>query len=364
MIDDHCHPFALQGGTLDLAQISLDVGTDPDADDRRRALGAGRLFQELVSVRLAEYLRCDVGDLPAARGDAAGDWPAYVAGLFRDCGLTGLIMDPSHPPGAEQRLSDYAEMAGCPVHAIMRIDPIVDRMIGDGASAGEIVEQVGRDMSAAAGGGAVGFKTILAYRTGLAIDPEATVEQADRGLADDAALPVRRRGKACRDLVMRAALGTAADLGLPFQFHTGIGDSEIRLAEANPLLLEDLLRTPEGSGGRVVLIHGSYPWHGELAYLAATKPNVWADLSLSNIFAPATVADRLLRILELAPAGRVLLATDGHGAPETFWFAAHLLRRGWAEVRATLARGGAREPWLDECERRTFEDNARELYGI
>lgn len=79
-------------------------------------------------------------------------------------------------------------------------------------------------------------------------------------------------------------LGAAADLGRPFQVHAGIGDPEIRIAEANPLLLEEILRTPEGSAVPIVLIHGSYPWHEELAYVALTKPYVHADLSLFNLF--------------------------------------------------------------------------------
>jgi predicted TIM-barrel fold metal-dependent hydrolase len=160
------------------------------------------------------------------------------------------------------------------------------------------------------------------------------------------------------------ALGVAAELGTPFQFHTGFGDSEIRLAESNPLLLEDLLRTEEGSSVPIVLIHGSYPWHEELAFLATTKPNVHADLSLSNIFAPLTVADRLARILELAPAAKVLLGTDGHGEPESFWFAATLLHEAWTEVRARFAEGGAREAWLADVEDRIFARNARELYRL
>jgi uncharacterized protein len=146
--------------------------------------------------------------------------------------------------------------------------------------------------------------------------------------------------------------------------HTGLGDSELRLAESNPLLLEDLLRTPEGAAATVVLIHGSFPWHDELAYLAATKANVWADVSLFNIFSPATVADRLMRLVDLAPAGRLLMGTDGHGAPETFWFAALVLGEAWQRVRTTLSGVGATAAWIDRTERMIFEENAGGLYGF
>lgn len=362
MIDDHAHPFALSGGSLDLAAISLDVGTEPGAADRRQALGPSRLFHELLTVRLADYLGCGANEVSEARTEASGDWPSYVLGLFRDAGIEGIVMDPAWPPGAADQLGRYAELAGCPIYPILRLDPIVDRLISEKAGVSEIVEVVGAAMGAAASKGWVGFKTILAYRTGLAVDPAVTRQEAEASLRSE--LPVRRRAKACRDLILREVLGIAAELGKPLQIHTGIGDSELRLAESNPLLLEELLHSPSGSAGPIVLIHGSYPWTDELAYLAATRPNVWADLSLCNIFSPLTSAPRLLRLVDLAPTDRILLASDGFQEPELYWFAAVVLRDAWEQARSTLAAAGARAGWLDGVENGIFEGNARALYGL
>jgi predicted TIM-barrel fold metal-dependent hydrolase len=114
----------------------------------------------------------------------------------------------------------------------------------------------------------------------------------------------------------------------------------------------------------VVLIHGSYPWHEEQAYLAATKPNVWADISLFTLFSPSTVSDRLLRILDLAPTDRLLAATDGFHQPELFWFGARVLADAWDQAERRLQSAGARAGWLDRAKRAFFEDNARALYGI
>jgi uncharacterized protein len=362
VIDDHCHPFALEPEPFDPASMTLDVEPGEGASVRRRALGPGRLSQELLVNRLAARFGCAPDEVGAARAEAAADWPAYVAGLFKEAGLTGLVMDVAFPAGAGERLPEYEDLAGCPVRPLMRLEPLLDSMIGEGAGAADIAARIPEAMAAAAAGGTRGFKTVVAYRTGLAVDPEATMADAERSLQSD--LPVRRRGKALRDLVLRRALGVACELGLPMQVHTGLGDSELRLAESNPLLLEDLLRTPEGAAATVVLIHGSFPWHDELAYLAATKANVWADVSLFNIFSPATVADRLMRLVDLAPAGRLLMGTDGHGAPETFWFAALVLREAWQRVRTTLSGVGATAAWIDRTERMIFEENAGGLYGF
>lgn len=362
MIDNHCHPFSLDGEPLELSALSLDVGQEPDADERRRRIGPGRVAQELLAAHLAARLGCDPDELSAARARAAVDWGGYVSGLFADAGITALVMDPAWPAGAAEHLEEYAAVSGCSIHPILRIEPIVDQAIREGAGAEEIVRTVLDAMADAVSRGFIAFKTILAYRTGLDVDPQATLRDAERSLQQD--LPVPRRGKALRDLILRRAFGAAADLGCPFQIHTGIGDSEIRLREANPLLLEEILRTPEGSAVPIVLIHGSYPWHDEQGYLAATKPNVWADLSLFTLFSPVTVGDRLLRILDLAPASRILAATDGYHQPELFWFGAYVLGEGWDQAERRLAAAGARSGWLRDVKQAFFEDNARALYGI
>jgi hypothetical protein len=323
-----------------------------------------RLSQELMAVRLASQLGCAVEELAQAREQASSDWPAYVSSLFRSCGLRGLVLDPGWALAASTaNASALADLTGCQVRTIMRLEPMVDRMIEEGATAAEIVRAVEQAVAEARAHGYVGLKTILAYRTGLAVDPTVTMEAAAESLRVKD-LPVRRRGKPLRDLLTRRVLGWAAELHLPLQIHTGFGDSEIRLQEASPLLLEELLSTPEGSAATVVLIHGSYPWHEELAFLALVRPNVYAELSLFNIFAPATVADRLERILELVPADKVLCGTDGHGEPETFWFGALLIQEAWAKVRASWSQQGARGTWLSQVESAIFEGNTASLYNF
>jgi uncharacterized protein len=213
--------------------------------------------------------------------------------------------------------------------------------------------------------GAIGFKTVLAYRTGLAVDVEVTRPRAERELGSDraAGLPVRRTGKSLRDLLFLRVLERCADLRRPLQVHTGIGDSEIRLAESDPLLLEEALRTSAASAADVVLIHGSFPWHEQAGYLASVRPRVWTEFSLCNLFSPTTTADRLLRILDIAPAGRITVGSDGHGIPESHWFGTVVVRDAWEEVRRRL-RASVRESWLDEVRERLFERNARDLYGL
>lgn len=362
IIDDHAHPFPLTTQPLDLAEISLDVAPGPDGRRRREELAPGRLMLEMLRVRLSHYLGCSVDDLGAARQQSAENWPQHVRGLFADVGLSGMLLDGGPHPLDPPAVAGYCGLAGVPMWSMFRVEAVLDPMIGAGLGAQEILEGVAAAIEAAAGAGVVACKTVLAYRTGLAVDAAATLIDAQASLAD-VAVPVRRRGKALRDLVLRRTLSQCADLGLPLQIHTGFGDSDLRLADADPLGLDDVLRTPEGEQAKVVLIHAAYPWHEKIAYLAAVRAGVWAEFSLVNLLNPATTARRLLEIVELAPTGRILVGSDGHGPPETHWFALTVLREAWDQVRTQLA-GPTRESWLDDVEHNIFAGNARALYRL
>jgi len=232
--------------------------------------------------------------------------------------------------------------------------------MGDGADAETIVSEVERFCREATRAGCVGFKTAIAYRTGLAVRADVSIDEAQESLNED--VPVRRRAKACRDLAFQRALGIAAEEGRPFQVHTGFGDSSLRLSQSNPLLLEEILGTDEGMATSIVLIHGSYPWTEELGFLAMSKPNVYAEISLFNIFSPLKVTERILQLLELAPTDRIIFGTDGHEQPETFWFAAHVLDESWERAGEELEDAGASANWIEEARLNLFEGNARRLY--
>lgn len=354
LVDDHAHPFPLEADRLDLAGISLDVGVDGAA--RRTASGHTRVVVEVLRVRLAGLLGCLPEEVEAVRdARAAADWPGYVRALFADAGIEAMLLDGGP---ARVDLAGQAAVAGIETRELLRLEAVVDPMLLDGVDADEILATVATYVEEGARAGAAGLKTALAYRTGLAVDPDVTVEQARRS-ADGGAS--RRGAKALRDLVLLRTLDQCAALELPIQVHTGFGDSDLRLRDADPMLLDDVLRTTVGAAAPVVLIHGGFPWHEQVAYLAAVRPKVWAEYSLGNLMSPLTTADRLMRILDLAPTDRILLGSDGHGSPETHWFAMSVLCDAWRDVRDRLGTS-VRASWLDEVEQRIFSANARALY--
>ena len=61
---------------------------------------------------------------------------------------------------------------------------------------------------------------------------------------------------------------------MPVQIHTGFGDADLDLREANPLHLRPLLESGRYANVPFVLLHASYPYVRELGYLAAIYANV------------------------------------------------------------------------------------------
>jgi predicted TIM-barrel fold metal-dependent hydrolase len=357
MFDHHAHPFDLTRQPLDPTRIGVDL---QDMDDRRRhaPVQPDTVWRALFMSRLARWWGVETTDVARVRHQWAADYASHVRRVFAAAAIDELIIDPSWPPGSEQHVHELAELSGCPVHLLWRVETLVDPLLAQGAGVDDILARVDQEASAALERGVRGFKSAIAYRSGLAVEPSVTRDGAAAALDGD-----QGDTKPLRDLVLRRLLGHAADSGLPVQIHTGFGDSDLRLTAANPLWLEPLLDTPEGKTPSVVLLHSGFPFQDEASYLAAARRNVSVDLSLVNLLAPGNLVDGVLRVLGTAPIDRVLFSTDAYVLPEAFWFAATILAEAWHEARGRLGDLGMDPGWLDQAEAAVFADNARRLYA-
>src|SRR5207302_10034580 len=111
--------------------------------------------------------------------------------------------------------------------------------------------------------GAVGVKTICAYRASLRLEPVDTdalgVAFSALRLKAERGQPLRLAGNAlCHALLFEAAEECLA-LDVPLQVHCGFGDPDEDLAETSPLGLRPLLIDPAYRGLRLALLH-CYPY--------------------------------------------------------------------------------------------------------
>ncbi|EFR02484.1 hypothetical protein MGYG_05477 [Nannizzia gypsea CBS 118893] len=175
-----------------------------------------------------------------------------------------------------------------------------------------------------------GFKSVICYRSGLAVKKPATNDVFTSFNSYFHTLSTEGNGrvdsKPLNDhlvlmvLIVLQQHHLATGKTKPIQFHTGLGDSDIELTQSDPALLQSVIE--EFQTVNFVLLHSSYPFTRQAGYLASTYKNVYLDLG--EVF-PMISRDGQLAVvrqaLELVPTSKLLWSTDGHFHPETFWLA-------------------------------------------
>ncbi|OBB96353.1 amidohydrolase family protein [Mycobacterium sp. 852002-40037_SCH5390672] len=234
-------------------------------------------------------------------------------------GVSDWLVDTGIGGGGIAGVADMGRLSGAHAREVVRLEEVAEQAAqapGDYATAfAEILHR--------RSGGAVGTKSILAYRGGF----DGDLSEPSTAEVAEAASRWRERGGArLRDRVLlRFGLYQALRLGKPLQFHVGFGDRDCDLHKANPLLLLDFLR--KAADVPIVLLH-CYPYEREAGYLAQAFNNVYVDGGLSVNHLGARSPAFLARLLEMAPFSKILYSSDGFGPAELHFLGAVLWRRG------------------------------------
>ncbi|WP_330253257.1 amidohydrolase family protein [Nocardia sp. NBC_00565] len=241
-------------------------------------------------------------------------WREVSTRLLRAAGTTRWFLDTGFGGGT----SEFAASAGGEVREIVRLEQVAEQVIAENGTTTLPFEEIEAALRERARN-AVGLKTIVAYRCGLDFplrdSPPAIVAQSR--LTDPDIL----------GWLVGLGVRIGVEFGLPLQFHTGFGDTDLRLHRADPLLLTDFLRTTAGSGLSVMLLH-CWPFHRNAAYLAHAFEHVRLDLGLTIPYVGQRSTAVLAETLELAPFDSMLYSSDGYGLPELHYLGALLWRRG------------------------------------
>lgn len=180
----------------------------------------------------------------------------------------------------------------------------------------------------------VGFKSVICYRTGLAVVLGRDIEVSAEGLhsfrkhflPEAVARQFRVETKGMKDTLvistckLIAAANTQRGRTKPLQFHTGLGDYDIDLITANPACLQNLIKAFPTVP--FVLLNSAYPYTREAGYLATVYSNAYLDIGEVFPMVSRHGQEAILRqALELTPWSKILWSTDGHHFPETYWLA-------------------------------------------
>ncbi len=373
LIDTHCHPFKESTKVLTENEFAF-MGdyicgfnnpaflTSPDVlDEYSKATSAERLkldekyrisstdaelrlhvqnlaLQKRMMRELSVFLGCapNPKDIVEARNRKSANYSEYIKRVFDDAKIQGLNVDDGYSELAVRfalapvDIDALRTYVPAKVWRTTRVEPLFQIALDKSKSFDEMESVFLSSLDNAVKKlGAVCFKCVIAYRSGLRItktEPEDAKKdfrkyKAKRSKADVVAKGERAL-KNLRNYMIWKAVERSTRLGVPFLFHTGVGDQDIVLTECNPTCLWDMLVDEELRHARVVLVHVGYPYISEAAYLTAVLPNVYLDLSIL-IPLGQTNPSRISQVLEMAPLSKVMYASDVH-LPDMYWLSAKI----------------------------------------
>lgn len=368
ILDQHCHALLRDGTVADAAAYARFFTESDDATMHARHVPESVFYRWAIR-ELATVLACapTTEAVLAARGRMSAD--ALAQRLLGEANIAVLLIDHGYRTDETWPPAELAARVPCRVLPLLRLETLAQALIVQHETFDAVLDAYSARVERARADGFVGLKSIIAYRTGLAV--QATSREAAAAAFGPVKERARRDGrvrlaaKPLNDYLLLRALEIAERQAMPVQIHTGFGDADLDLREANPLHLRPLLESGRYRNVPFVLLHASYPYVRELGYLAAMYPNVYADVGLAIPHLAAEIPTMLRQLLSLTPSTKVVYSSDASQIPELFWLAARWGRRGLGTVLGELMALGA----LDGGEalavgRRVLGGNAAGIYGL
>ncbi|REH42756.1 hypothetical protein BCF44_110255 [Kutzneria buriramensis] len=325
LVDQHCHGVVTDDLDRErFARLLTESSISSNFDSM-----VGRALRRWCAPRLGLPAHCSVDDYLDRRREWG--WRRVSTELLRAAGVRSWLLDTGLTGADDTPLTepaDFAELAGGDAFEVVRLESVAERIASTDVSVDDFLDFVEIHLRDAIGAGAVGLKSVVAYRTGLELPAEPPTDVEVNAAAS---AWLRWNGQRLDDPILLAWLvhlgaRLSAELHVPLQLHTGFGDDDIRLHRADPALLGDFLRATKSTGATIALLH-TWPFHRHAGYLAHLFPHVLVDIGLAIPYVGDRAGAVLAELLELAPFGSVCFSSDGYGLPELHHLGAVLWRR-------------------------------------
>jgi uncharacterized protein len=261
--------------------------------------------------------------------------------LLGGAGVQDFLLDTGFATDDLLDLQEMAAASGARTREIVRLESVAEAVAARGGDAATFGAAFAEELDRRLRAGAIGTKSIVAYRHGFGFDPDRPTEAevAAGAGAWFAEIDSGARPRVTDPRLLRFGLWSAIDAGLPLQLHVGFGDSDVHLALANPLLLTDFIRLAEPSGTPVMLLH-CYPFHREAGYLAHVYPSVYFDVGVAVNYLGAQSRQLIAESLETGPFSKQLYSSDAWGPAELHYLGSVLWRRAFADVAGAWIGSG------------------------
>ena len=360
MVDHHCHGVLTEDLDRTGFEALLNEGN-----------GAGALgttvFDSMLGLAVRRWCAPVLGLEPLA------DAQAYLArrtelgaeevnNRFVSASATAdFVVDTGFGAGRVTGAERTAAYAGGRGHEIVRLEAVAEELLESGTTPADFAERLREQLT---GRGAVGAKSIAAYRTGLALAAGKPTDDTLVAALGECGRDADGTIRLAHPVVHAWLAHTAVEEGLPLQIHVGYGDNDVDLADCDPLRLTAFLRATQDRGTPVLLLH-NYPFHRHAAYLAQVFSHVFMDVGLATHNTGALSTALVRESLELVPFAKMLYSSDAFGLAELYHLGSLLFRRSMSEVLAGLV--DADEMGETDAERvvdLVAHDNAHRVYAL
>jgi len=326
VVDNHCHPvFPNQRlDTLEFRNCFVE-GNGPSFAESHIP---NTVYYLWFLRQTADFYGCARTEEAVLAARNAMSTEELIERFLRAAHIDTLVIDTGYPPSEFCfPLERMGELGHCRIAKLLRLEVLMQQLIVAHGDFDEVIERFSTALNDMHAQGYHGFKSIVAYRTGLDVREWSKDEAAD-SFAEARAQAVqtgqlRIAHKPLLDYLLHIAFGKAAEQELPVQFHTGYGDSDTDMRLGNPLHLRAVIERADYQSMQVVLLHESYPYSQLGAYLAAIYPNVYFDLSYTIPFVDKLEMLAFTRqAISVAPASKLMYSTDSVRLPEMHWVGA------------------------------------------
>ena len=289
--------------------------------------------------------------------------------FLRASGLETLLVDTGLRSNEILDVPGMAESAGRPAREVVRIEAVAEE-VAQTCGSGAAFPQAFADRLAERAQGAVGLKTIVAYRCTFKIDQTApsqaeVVDAADRWFA---AASFAGKWRLEDPTIVRHGLWIGGDLcrqrKFPMQVHVGFGDPDVYMHACDPTHFTDFIASMEKWEVPITLLH-NYPFQREAAWLSEVFQNVYYDVGVILNYAAPISRDILGEAQEMGKFSKFHYSSDAFGLSELYYLGALLYRRGLQQIM---------DRWLREdfCSLKDAEElirmaayeNARRIYPL
>jgi uncharacterized protein len=368
LVDNHCHGIYRTQAPVNITAWRGLFTESSDPGVRSKHVTTTLFYRRLIR-EMATFFECEPTEEAILTARQQFDELDLIRRFLRAANFDVLFIDKGYPP-QNLLLSDTAvsNLANCRVGPMLRVELLMQRLIAENTTLSRVIEALRAALNNVRGQGYVALKSIVAYRTGLNIrtwmmdDVEEAFVVARNEVQEKGWL--RLVHKPLLDTLLHVTFEEAARQELPVQFHTGYGDADADMLLANPLHLRAVLERREYRAMPVVLLHESYPYTQQGAYLATVYENVYLDLSYGIPFLGYHEMLEFTRAaFSVAPYSKLLYSSDAVGVPEVHWISALNGRRILGQVLGEcIANGDLSRSEAEQAGVSVLHNNAIQLY--